>query len=58
VGSETYTIFKLDVTNDERVISVYKEYKYNSITYNSRGLLINNKFYVVGMNELIIDNWQ
>ena len=58
VGVNQYTIFKIDVTQEQRVIDVYKEYKDNDIVVPySRGLLINGKFYVVCQNKLIIEEW-
>jgi hypothetical protein len=57
VGSNQFTIFKVDVTQKERVIDIYKEYKNINCNWNTRGLLINSKFYVVEFDRLIIDDW-
>lgn len=56
VGINQYTIFKIDVTQEERVISVHKEYKID--TYSStRAFLIEGKLYIVKKDSLIIDDW-
>lgn len=60
IGYDQYTIFKIDVNNNEMPISVYKEFK--NITYDyyrARGFLVNDKFYIVLANEkIIIENWK
>jgi uncharacterized secreted protein with C-terminal beta-propeller domain len=58
IGTKQYTIFKFDVTQDVKVIDVYKEYKDPEIVENTRGLLIDAKFYVVCVDKLIIDDWK
>ena len=58
VGNSQYTVFRFDVTQEEHVISVYKEYKDVNVSEDSRAFLIDGKLYVVAINKLIIDDWR
>lgn len=59
VGREQYVIFKIDVNNEEMPISVYKEYKDLNYDYKkARGFLVNDKFYIVTIDDIIIDDWK
>jgi hypothetical protein len=57
VGRGQYAIFKIDVTQEEHVISVHKEYKQLDIERDTRTFLIDSKLYVVESNNLIVDEW-
>lgn len=57
VGKGKYTVFKIDVTQEEHVVSVYKEYSVN-IENDTRSFLIDDKLYVVQHGSLIIDDWR
>jgi uncharacterized secreted protein with C-terminal beta-propeller domain len=57
VGEGKYTVFKIDVTQEEHVVSVYKEYSVN-IENDTRSFLIDGKLYVVQHGSLIIDDWR
>jgi uncharacterized secreted protein with C-terminal beta-propeller domain len=57
VSGGHYAFFKIDVTQEERVISVYKEYKNVNVKEQTRAFLVDGKLYVVETNSLIIDDW-
>jgi uncharacterized secreted protein with C-terminal beta-propeller domain len=54
---QKYTIFKIDVTQEKNVITIYEEYDDERINNKSRCFLVDGKIYIVGMNKLIIDEW-
>lgn len=58
VGEDQYTVFKIDVKNSSQPITVYQEFD-NLITIASetRGLLIENKFYLPVIDKLEIYDW-
>ena len=56
-NTASYAIFKFDVTQEERVITVYKEYKNVDVVEKSRAFLVEGKLYIVKRDGLIIDDW-
>lgn len=57
VGYETYTVFKIDVENENEVVSVYKEYEVFADATDTRGFLVNGIFYIPKYNGILMDSW-
>jgi uncharacterized secreted protein with C-terminal beta-propeller domain len=54
VTPKEYYFFKIDINNEENVISVYETIDLKYLDYYSRCYLVNNKIYITDGNELLI----